>query len=60
MKLKILVALLASGVLAASAQAATPTAAQKAKGQKITAELTRILKRRIKSPGGTLQIKVVR
>ena len=50
---------LAVGVLAASSQATPLTPAQKAKAQKVTSELTRILKKRIKSPGGTLQIKIV-
>lgn len=50
---------LATGVLCLSAQAATPTAAQKAKGQKMTKALTALLQKRIKSPGSKLQLKVV-
>jgi hypothetical protein len=50
---------LATAVLGVSAHAAPLTAAQTARGKQVTAELTRLLRKRIKSPGGTLQLKIV-
>jgi hypothetical protein len=50
---------LSLGALSASSQAAPLTAEQKDKARKVTSKLTELLHKRIKSPGGTLQIRVV-
>lgn len=49
----------AVGVLGTSAQAATLTAAQKVKAREVTSKLESLLRHRIKSPGGHLQLKIV-
>jgi hypothetical protein len=55
----LMVSALLLGVLAARADAAPLTAAQKAKAQEVSAKLEKILRHRIKSPGGQLQLKIV-
>ena len=59
-KATLAITLLGLALTAAGSQAATPTAAQKAKGQEVTKKLTALLNKRIQTTsGGKLQIKIV-